>query len=251
MNKIYRTFDLPVKLHESDTDKDHLHDITPKAKTVDEIERRRSLPPGTLCIERLQRGTAAASSLLELVGDDPDDAFITQTLAPAAFNSSWYSLAEGSTDVMRRQLRLPVLQEVGQARYLDRADLVQQASTLLLQASQPVNTLRTRARLNERNTRRTHARIGRMIGNASMLLSAADADVLDSGDAYETSQAVREQAKQTQHNAINLHAAIGRHPSLASLASPYSDMSIYWMRTAPAHIEVLTGKILQYHQMTS
>ena len=249
---IFRKFDLPVELHEKDGADRKYHDKTPKAKTPAEIESRKGLAPGTIGLERLQRGTVAAGALLsECVRVVPNNEFAVRTIAAAAFNTSWYSLAQGSDDVMRRQLDLPVLLDVAGGQITPRAKLIMRASYLLSTAHKPVRVLRMNNRLSESNRRRAHASFGRMVGNASMLLSAASAKIgpEDVDSPGRVAESVRRSALQTWQDATSLHAEIGKHPSLAALATPDSDLNVYWRRCEPHELRETSKRVLGYHYM--
>lgn len=114
MKQPYRHFDLPT-IH---LDPHKAHHIPRRATNQSEVERRKTLPKGTLLAEEQTRGIAVAARLLWHLSEQEDIAFVRPIIAAAGINTAWYDFAAQSP-VMRRRLLLPRLDESPDAQDAD------------------------------------------------------------------------------------------------------------------------------------
>lgn len=226
MKKPYTHFDLP---------KQHLvgqHYVPARARQSDEIERRRSLPTGTILLEQQRDGLAIASHLVEHVEEYPDLKFASDMLAASGINSGWYSYAQ-QADVMRRRLILPELAIDATDWRETRGGLMTKVREGLAHAAE-LGTAYASAKANHHETKRQATLLGRQMGNVSLQLACVRLGNAPLAlQAFEVQSAARDEALATLDLSRSIASEVGVNPSLAQLADADSPLSVYWRRHAP------------------
>lgn len=227
MNKLpFTHFDLP-RQHLSDQG----HYIPARARDMDEIERRRRIPSGTILAEQQTKGFRAARHILATV-EGESLAYSSKLISLAALNSGWYTFAQGAPDVMRRRLYLPKLADHESDWRQDIAGL--QSETIAnidsLVSLAGGLALRTEA---VRPSKRVNAQFGRMAGSTALQLAVLHRGSLPAGNAFEIQKQARDTALQVLDESRGYSAANGSHISIAQLADRDSPLSIEWRRNAP------------------
>ncbi len=228
----YRDFDLPTK---------HLgeqpHYVPPKARDSSEIERRRSLPRGTLLAEQQQRGLAIATAILsQLDQGGPGLKFATRWLAASGINTAWYSFAADS-EVMRRRLKLPILATEDPEQRPSALMLHRQIVTTMRESTTKAEQIVTDMRGNP--LLETHqTQLGRTTGHAALTMSCfAIGDFIGYESAtlndFDLQALARTRGLASLEDARGLASIIGRVPSMAQLANPDSPLSVFWRQEAP------------------
>lgn len=233
--RIFKDFDLPTN---------HLpgvqHYVPRRARSAAEIERRRGLRPGTLLAEHQVRGLTVASLILDHIEEPVDVQFSSKVLAVSGLNTAWYSFARGAEEkVMRRRLKLPVL-ATGSSEHQPNLSILllgsrDRLSKAVLDAHMLVaaNELLPPAEVEDRKRQ-----LGRSVGDISLELACVSSpdgigrygDVISDFDAQNFA---RKRGLWALHHARTLATEVGSYPSVAQLADPDSDLSVYWRRTAP------------------
>lgn len=228
---IFKDFDLPTQ---------HLgegHYVPPKARDADEIDRRKQLPRGTLLAEQQQIGLKVASQILKQLEDPADVTFASRLLAASGINTAWYSFAQNAEhEVQRRRLKLPLL-IAGQPQWRpDSGELLRDGIAHFDEAVDQAGKVLVGTEYRSPRTVGFKTNLGRVAGKASLTLACINlgdkvvgAPILDS----DVQQLVRQQSLQTLRDSRALSHDIGSHPSLAQLANPLSDLSVFWQREAP------------------
>jgi hypothetical protein len=236
----FKDFDLTVK------HVDERHYVPPKARRPEEIERRRRMPRGSVLVEQQQRGIAMASAILNHVQEESDIAFAKRVLTASGINTAWYNFAQDAPDVMRRRLKLPPVAVEDDPWRADQATLLGSAryryEDAVLLADRVVAATELRSRRLP-----THKKIlGRHLGETSLVLACVDMDASAIyGTAFDVQHVVRQRSLAALEDARIFANEIGVHPTLAQLADPDSDLSVYWRRNATA------GAYDAYEQATS
>lgn len=230
MTKGFRNFDLPT-IHLSDG----TNYVPPRTRDLQEATRRRNLPPGSLVLERQAAGLDVAVGLFNYPIDiTKDREFLHQRVASALMNAAWYSYAYDNADVMRRQLKLPVLADDHAEWRETRTGLTIKVRDGLTHAASLVHRLAI-AHQRELDTKRVNRRLGQQMGNtavAIMCLSLTDAP--QGMSEPEIQYVARLTALDALESARTSHQSTGTHESIAQLASPNTPMSIAWRRDAPS-----------------
>lgn len=219
--------------------------VPPKARDETEIERRRSLPRGTLITEFQQRGLQIAHAVLAQVHQPEDLRFASRFLAASSINAAWYTFAE-EAPVMRRRLKLPVLTaEIPEERpssYMIHLN----ALDVLARATEQARGVIANVGLDHDQAEYRRRQFGRTVGHGALTIASISLgdtfayDRIDTKDA-DVQLAVRDAGLRTLQDARFLQADIGTAPSLAQLADPDSDLSVFWRRNAP------NGALEAYH----
>jgi endonuclease V-like protein UPF0215 family len=226
MNKPYRNFDLP-KQHLDDR-----HYVPERARTSTEIDRRRTLPSGTILAEHQRDGLHVASQIMQTVEQPEDIAFARGVIAMSGLNAGWYNYAADSP-VMRRRLNLPTLADEETDWRETKSGLLTKAQRGLVEAATIAEALAS-AKADRRSTLRHQQQLGRRLGNVSLQLACIEiSSVADSYSPFDVQNFAREQSLQTLEQAREFGDQIGSHPSVAQLADPNSPLAVYWRRTAP------------------
>jgi len=229
MKRPYKHFDIP-KQHLSDIG----HYVPPKARTALESERRHGRLPGTLLAESELRGLYIARHVIAKVKTPEEIKFAVHTLAPAGLNSTWYRIARASNR-MRKVGRLPFL-ATGDDEELrpSSKDVHEQTKDVFAQAIGVGHGLVRAMEAKHRDIPMHPVALGNVIGQASLTLASVEvADDVRVLRPFETQEVVREQAIGMLGLARTMGSELGTHPSLAQLADPDSDFSVYLRRTAP------------------
>lgn len=225
---MYKDFDLPSNHEANGADY-----IPPKARDEAEIERRHRLPTGTLMAEQQCDGIAISADILAGLERDEDLAFASRILGASALNTSWYLFAKGAP-VMRRRLKLPVLASVDPELQPDAEQLTKQRDLSLRQAKARADrhTSMVAFGLRELALEDSKTLLGRHVGNAALKIATVDLG-RQATDSFVIQDMVRRRALRTLSDARELGADIHSVPSLAQLANPDSDLSVFWRRNAP------------------
>lgn len=226
MNKPYRNFDLP-KQHLDDR-----HYVPERARSMTEIERRRSLPSGTLLAEHQRDGLSIAHQIMRSVEQPEDVAFAGTLIAMSGLNAGWYNYAAHSP-VMRRRLNLPTLADEESDWRESRSGLLTKAQQGLVEAATIAEAL-VATKVERRSTARHQQQLGRQLGNVSLQLACAEVGtVADSYSPFDVQNLAREASLTMLEQARVFGDQVGSHPSVAQLADPNSDLAVYWRRNAP------------------
>lgn len=226
MNKPYRNFDLP-KQHLDDH-----HYIPERARSRSEIERRRSLPSGTLLAEHQRDGLSIAHRIMTSIEQPEDMAFAGSLIAMSGLNTGWYNYAAHST-VMRRRLDLPMLADEESDWRESRSGLLTKAQQGLVEAATIAEAL-VATKVERRSTVRQQKQLGRQLGNVSLQLACAEVSmVANAYSPFAVQDMAREASLTILEQARVFSAQAGTHPSVAQLADPNSDLAVYWRRNAP------------------
>ena len=226
MKQPVKHFDLP---------KQHLigeHYVPARARKSDEIERRRSLRPGTLLLEQQRDGLAIARHMIERAEERPDVQYLSAMLAAAAFNSSWYGFAR-QAPVMRRRLHLPQIVSETHDHRTTRSGLLEQVRNHTAATAEMASAY-VFAHAGGYDTLRQSIELGRQMGNIGLELAAVPIVSSTYGlNPIKTQLAVRERGLEVLDDARALASEIGVNVSLAQLADADTDLSVHIRRTAP------------------
>lgn len=227
MKKPYRDFNLPS--HHLTAER---HFVPPKARSSSEIERRHEMPRGTILAEHELAGFRIADRVLGAVEEWPDIQYAEKVVAPATLNTAQYGYAAGGA-VMSRRLKLPVL-AVGDEPRQSTAELLEEATYSFSDLVQSADWLVDAIRNESERVRKHRWEVGRMAGDAALLLSTVTlGDRLKTATPFVAQTKARERGLITLDNSRALGMEIGTPPSIAQLADPNSDLSVYIRRTAP------------------
>lgn len=229
---MYKDFDLPTTLQAKGAEY-----IPPKARDEAEIDRRKRLPRGTLLAEQQRDGVAITADILESLEYPEDLAFASRVLGASALNTSWYLFAKGAP-VMRRRLKLPLLTVPHEDVRPDTLELIQARDTRLAQVRDHANTYSQMVSfsLGELALEDRRTVLGRQLGNTALAIATVDlgdAFTFSTVDDFSVQAAVRRRALRTLRDARELGVDIHTVPTLAQLANPDSDLSVFWRRNAP------------------
>ena len=158
--------------------------------------------------------------------------FASRTLAIATFNSGWYMNGQGAP-VMRRVGHLPVLVDEERewrqtpegmrvAMGWNAHDLAIHAGHLAVQHAERAPSARQKIKVGRRLTDLSLGLAGLQVVDIAATATAAEAQ----HSAWEASQDMVSLSR-------TLGGEIGSNPSIASIADPDSDLSVYWRRNAP------------------
>jgi len=226
MKKPYNNFDLPRQHLTSD------HYVPSRARHADEIDRRRTLPRGTLLAEQQRDGLHIASNIASNVQSPQDLAFVTDTLAVSGLNAGWYNYAQKS-DVMRRRLLLPELANDDEDWRESRSGLLTKAQEGLVHAAE-MATVFAAAKTERKDTQRQTFLLGRHLGNVALELACVPlGNAPRFLSAFEVQSVAREKALETLERSRIIADQVGTNPSIAQLSDPDSPLSVYWRRNAP------------------
>lgn len=231
---IYKDFDLPNKHLTGEVDF-----VPPRARDEDEILRRRSNPSGTLLLEYQHKGIEIARAVLGGIknGSPEDIEFTAEVLAATGLNTAWYSYARNSS-VQRRRLKLEVLATEDPEQRPSTYMLLGNAISDLGNADALSGLLITQHVTGSPEAVRQRTNLGRMVGHASLTLSCAPLgdrigyDDISMTD-FDLQDLARRRGLHSLERARELALRIGSAPSLAQLADPDSDLSVFWRRQAP------------------
>lgn len=214
------------------------------ARKPAEIYYRRSRRKGSLVLDEQRKGLMIADRMVQAIetGKFDDDDFTARMLAMAGINTSFYTYARDSR-VMDRRLDLPTLaSDEGDrlANYTSRSELLNQASGGMDKSLQ-LGTKLYEAFLIRREGVATSVRLGKSLGNTSLLLASLNLPKKVSGlTVFEAQHTTREHLLDLLEDARTIASKpvsglkpMGSHPSIMQLADPNSDLSVYWRRNAP------------------
>jgi hypothetical protein len=224
----FRDFDMPVEHLNA-----LLHDVLPKSQDPERIAYLKTMPRGTANAEAQFFGHGVAYGVLNTVTEPTDIGYAVDILAPAAFNTAWYSGAQATTDVQRRRLKLP---------RFDMPEGIATPQTFWDSGRQNFGGALKLANTLVRETHERNPQINkrrqmymRQLGNAALELTGSQlsSGILAEATAYDAQLWARMQSLRLLDTARNLGEIIGRHPSLKQLADPDSYLSVHIRRTAP------------------
>lgn len=232
MRKPYRDFNLPVQ-HLAGSN----HYVPPKARSSDEIERRRSRPRGVVLAEQQYRGLLIGSRLLRKVEDEPDIAYTYRLLASSGINSTWYLHARGS-ETMSKRFKLPVLARNEEGTLFQDLDLREHAQLVFEDAIVAAQGLLSAVEADSSLKGKKALVLGKNLGNASLALACVPGGApFRSFTPFMAQAWAREQGMDALQNARAMAADIGTPPSFAQLADPNSDLAVEIRRHAPNAVE--------------
>lgn len=237
---IYRHFDVSVK-HQSERAK---HYVPPKTRDEAERARRHELAKGTIILEHQQIGLGIASLALKFAKRPDDIDFTTRVLAAGGFNLSWYAFARGAElapqadkSRQRRRLELPDLTIGAPENRLASEDLRYEAAWLFEEAMRKTAEAIDALPNQPKKFHRLSMSIGRLSGKASLMAGTARLgdEIINLGGLTDadTQNRVRQGSLIVVDNSRIMGEDIGVVPSLAQLADPYSNVSVFWHRNAP------------------
>jgi len=229
MKKPFTHFDLP---------KQHLvgkHYVPARARQSDEIERRHSLPSGTILLEQQRDGLAIIRRVMEQVEEEPDLTYIQNVLAACALNSSWYTYARDADEMRKRLVQAKLFDpETGEPRPF--ADMRAQAETQLDIAVDLASTV-VDAHVENHLTVRQATMSGRAMGTAALYVATLPLETASySMNPYEASLDQRERGLATLARARVFVNEIGSNATAAQISDPNSDVSVFVRRTAPDNV---------------
>lgn len=188
--------------------------------------------PGTITLEQQAEGIAKIPRILERLRTPEGMEFASRSLAIATFNSGWYMNGR-EAPVMRRVGHLPKLVDeetdwrqtpegLRIANGWTAHDLAIHAGHLAVQHAERASSARQRTK------------IGRRLTDLSLSLTGLQVvDIAATGSAAEAQHQAWEASQDMVSLSRTLGREIGTNPSIASLADPDSDFSVYWRRNAP------------------
>lgn len=232
MTKPYKRFNLPTQHLSGNT-----HYVPPKARSSEEIERRRSLPKGVVLAEQRYRGALIGARILRKVEDEPDVAYANKLIAACSMDSAWYAYGRGS-DVMGRYLKLPVLARGEGDTLLHSLSAREHAQfafeEAIVAAQDLLSAVETGSPARERKTQI----LGVNLGNAALTLACApEGDSVRNLTPFMAQAWAREQGMGVLRTARALAVNTGTPPSLAQLADPNSDLAVEIRRHAPNAVD--------------
>lgn len=233
IERIYKDFDLPTKHLTGDA-----HFVPRKARDEEEIARRHELAHGTIILEHQRLGLGVASLAIKLAKSPDDIDFITSVLAASGINTAWYAFARGAeAEVQRRRLKLPDLTALKPENRPSSEDLRDEAAWLFGEAMQRTDAVISALQTDRKKFISLSKTVGRMTGKASLTLAAAGAGdhIIEVGgmSQFDTQNLVRQRSLVALDTARTMDEALCVPPSLAQLADPLSNVSVYWQRQAP------------------
>lgn len=253
MKKPYKDFDLTREL--INTDK---HFVPPKARRPEEIERRKAeakIVNGTFLSREYQRaGSRVGGYVFLRVKDKADQLFAGKILGICGFVSGVYEAHDPGLkgpQVMSRRGQL--------AFYGEDPELMQRPTTDdfevdaftayegILHAAGKIATANAN---NLPSLARTQLEQGRLMASMALGVANISLDTIpESASPFRVSDIIRNHGLQTVRRAHELTEHIGTPPSLAQLADPYSDLSVYLNREAPDGFLEAYEEASAYHAM--
>ena len=237
MNKLYKHADLPTQhLNIEGTQ----HHIPVKARDAAEIARRRAEPAGTLIRRSQAIGAEVVAQAFEQITDEDDLRFTTRYIGSATLNSSWYSFAEGASEVMRRRLFLPLLADEFGGWLPEQSDIYDDTKARLGHVATLALGVETahRNRYPQTQYDRINTSFGRYCGNTALQLACLPnfEQLVETATPEMIQHRVRLRAQHLLRVSRELFQEIGSHPSLAQFGEPDSDLLVHIRKTAPSTV---------------
>lgn len=209
-----------------------LDDILPKSQDPERIAYLQTMPAGTANAEAQFFGHGVASGVLNTLSDPEAIAYSVGILAPAGFNTAWYTGAQNVVAVQRRRLKLPrfdMPEGIVEPRAFWQDGREQFAASLKL-----ADTIARETRSSSERIHITKRLYMRQLGNAALALASSQLspDIV-LATAYDAQLSARLQSQRLLKASRELGKVVGRHPSLKQLADPDSYLSVHVRRTAP------------------
>lgn len=231
---IYKDFDLPNKHLTNEADF-----IPPRTRDEEEEARRRANPSGTVILEFQDKGLEIARAVLGGLknSSEEDIKFASETFAATGLNTAWYSFARNAR-VQRRRLKLEVLATDDPEQRPSTFMLLNNAISDLEDAEAQSKLLVAQYIIGSPESFRQRTILGRTVGHAALTLSCVPLGDRIGYDDYQMTDfdlqdLARRRGLYSLEDGRRLASKIGSAPSLAQLAYPDSDLSVYWRRHAP------------------
>lgn len=223
------------------------HYVPPPAREADEIARRRAEHAGHLIAEQQLQGIQIATEALQRVEEPEDVNFLAGVLAVSAYNTAWYSFAEGADmEVMRRHVDLPWLLGPTPHHRPTSQLVLGRAQRGLEYAAEQAYAVERAVHYGSPRVHDFRPRLGRTLASAALDLAVVDlGDKLAGSPRISDTKAqkmVRARCTRRVTQARTMASNIGSHPSLAGLSDPLSDLRVFIGRQAP------TGALEAFNQ---
>ena len=209
--------------------------VPPRTRDPEVRAFRHGRPAGTIMLEQQAAGLELIPRVLERAKTPEAVAFASTYLGAAAFNSSWYMQGR-EAPVMRRVARLPrLVDQEAEWRQTPEglAALVRDNSQAVAMNAFHIAAEHARRKPNLRRLSVT----GKGLAHLSLGLSTLPvAGIASTASEAEAQSHAWESAQDMVSVARTLGNDIGTNPSIAALADPDSDFSVFWRRTAPDDI---------------
>lgn len=244
MKHPYTQFDLPTRHLGGDN-----HYVPPRARDSSEIDRRRSLPSGTILLEQQHRGLLITQDVLQNVQDAEDTTYAAQFIAACGLNSAWYQYARGST-YMRRHIALPYLVRPKDHPRPSCDEVLDASRKKIVRVAEAAGALATLHAEQKFGQSDRAISLGRSMAHATLEAACAPlADALYSRKDFALQAAVRTHCLNILDNARTLGLELGTPPSFAQLADPDSDLSVHIRREAPSDVYYAFDEAWSMHAM--
>lgn len=236
---VFKHLDLPTQHTNPELDY-----IVPPARDPEEIALRQSKPSGYLVAREQHRGALIVATMFKQEFADPASRrFTAQHAGAAAENTSHKSFSENAHllppqlgPVQRRVLKLPTLTAGRPEWRPDSAEIQRDTADHFTTACGEALKVMKCIEFSSPRTMQSKVNFGRTVGKAGLyaacielgddLVGAAitDADVM---------LRVRQTCLESLSYARHIGSIVGSNVTLAQLANPDSDLSVYWRREAP------------------
>ncbi len=227
----FKHFDLPVNHLDQQADW-----IPPKERDPETVSELKELPTGSLIARKQEIGIAVAAHALYRIQAEEGIDSTTQLIAAATYNTAWYNHAKQATDVMRRRLLLP--NHAKAKAPITAAGLINRAAGEIDESSEAANLLRVSVETKSAAIPRFKKRLGRQLGNASLVLASAPEahNIANAWDTHDQQYFARRGAMKVSQFAATAEHAIGANPTLAQFADRFSPAVVYLHNNAPQSV---------------
>lgn len=219
--------------------------VPPQSHNETEIKRIKD-KPGLLMALRQDAGVRIEVKMIEALSREEMPKAFYRMMGGTAFNAAFHEHAEGADSVMRRRLWLMVAGNHDGP--ITRESLMLEAFNGLTAASE--HTAAKAAMLEHSRTppsNNTTRSIGRIMGNASLILGAVPlADAIENAwDEPDRQRLVRNGAQATQEASLRLKGEVGVYPTIAQLGDPHSPLSSHIINNRSIYSGAAAGALLQ------
>lgn len=216
------------------------HYKPPKTRDDAERERRHSLAPGTIILEAQRTGLGVASLAFKLAKTADGLSFLTDILSESALAAAWYTGAQGAGKrVMRRVLDLTDLRAPTPEHRRSTEDIRYKAAWMLGEAAALTSKVIEAKQITDSPESYEIARrkAGRLIGSTAIDLASAGLGdhIIEIGglSQADSQQLVRQRFLTLLDDTRNSPDIFGVPASIAQLADPYSNVSVFCHNNAP------------------
>lgn len=231
-NKIPVQFELP----QSFVPKGDPEYIPPISHDLEDAERRRQLPSGSLVLEQQHLGAVAATLFVrELLdnGSHEDLVFGSGILSASLLGSARLSL-RGGPSVMRRHLHLPVIADPDTDTRMSQFDKEQLTLEQLEATAGLSEAVYRRKRERGRVTLRLSHQFGHLAGDSGLWVAMLPhTEIGPGGTTSDVQHAVRDVGMEALATTRRLRKKVGNNLSLAMLGGPTTTLSAYVQASAP------------------